>query len=236
MVGTPYTNLEDLNRRIRLLEQRLKDQEQWTELSPEGSCPKFEELKVWVSINIPQGRFGLFVDRHSFLEFFTSAVHLDTDASAAESHSEKAVYATYQETQVAGSFKNLFPTVFGKGRATNVDDAICLLAVSTGDKWNNGPTGLHHQLMHNMNDVGYELDSSIKVVLQNYPEVRQLVTNCVTQSKHFVIDLITFMSTEYAVWQQHGLEKWESWMIVCQIVCRIFNMQSARILARSARD
>ncbi len=84
----------------------------------------FEELKVWVNINIPQGRFGLFVDGHSFLEFFTAAVHLDTDASAAaESPLEKAGYATYQETQVAGSFKNLFPTVFGKGGAANVDDA-----------------------------------------------------------------------------------------------------------------
>ncbi len=43
------------------------------------------------------------------------------------------------------------------------------------------------------------------------------------------------MSTEYAVWQQQGLGKRESWMIVCQIVHRIFeDMQSAQISARSA--
>jgi hypothetical protein len=88
-----------------------------------------------------------------------------------------------------------------------------------------------------MNDVGYELDSSIKVVLQNYLEARQLATDCIMQSKRFVIGLITFMSTEYAVWQQRGLGKWESWMMVCQIVRRNFeDMHSARILARSAQD
>jgi hypothetical protein len=115
------------------------------------------------------------------MEFSTSAVHLDTDISAvAESHLEKAGYAMYQETQVTDLVKNLFPTVFGKGRAANVDDSICLPAVCTEDKWKNGSTRLHHQLMHKMNDVGYELDSSIKVVLQNYMEACQLVTDCVT--------------------------------------------------------
>jgi glycyl-tRNA synthetase beta subunit len=45
------------------------------------------------------------------------------------------------------------------------------------------------------------------------------------------------MSTEYAVWQQRGLGKREAWLIVCQIVRKIFeDLQSARISARSARD
>lgn len=265
-------NLDILTQRLRDLELRMQDKEDWNPEPVEGSAlmrlesilkdqaakikilenrvvgegiqmgnlcyQTFEELKLWVKLNVPKGRFGLFVDGHSFLEFFTSSGHLDTEMSAAaENHSEKAGYATYQETQVAGSFKNLFPAVFGKGGAANVDDSLCLPAISHGDKWNNGSTGLHHQLMRNMNDVSYELDSSIKLVLQDYSEAKQLAIDCVTHSKRFVIDLITFMSTEYAVWQQRGLGKREAWLIVCQIVRKIFeDLQSARISARSARD
>jgi hypothetical protein len=150
------------------------------------------EVKSWVQINIPMGMFGLFVDGHSFLEFFSISNHLETETSAAaENHSEKAGYVTYQETLIAGTFKNLYPTLFGWGGASVVNDAIYLPAISSRDKWNNGSKGLHHQLMRNMNDT-YEIDSSIKVVLQNYPEARQsAAVDCITQSKHFVIDLIS---------------------------------------------
>jgi hypothetical protein len=195
----------------------------------------FDELQVWASVHVPTGRFGLFVDGHSLMEFFTSSVHLDTTTSAAaESHAEKAGYATWQETVVAGSFKNLYPSVFGKGGA---EEAICLPAITSGDKWSDGVSGVAPQMMRSMNDISRELDSSIKVVLQNHPEARQLAMDCVTQAKRFVIDLITFMSAEYASWQTRGLDKKGSWKIVCQIVRKVFeDMQSARISARSARD
>ena len=83
-----------------------------------------------------------------------------------------------------------------------MDDSECLPAIATGDTWNNGSIGIHHQLLHNMNDVSYQLDSSIKKVLKDYPLAKQLAIDCVTASKRFIIDLITFMSQEYSIWQQ----------------------------------
>jgi len=61
--------------------------------------------------------------------------------------------------------------------------------------------------------------------------------DCVTASKRFVIDLIAFMSQEYATWQTCGFTKKHAGQIVCQIVRRIFeDLQSARISARNAQD
>jgi hypothetical protein len=109
--------------------------------------------------------------------------------------------------------------------------------ISIGDKWNNGSIGIHHQLMRNMNNVSYQLDSSIRKVLKDHPEARQLATDCVTSAKWFVIDLISFMSQEYSTWQQGGLSKKDAWLIVSQIVRRIFeDLQTARISARNAQD
>jgi len=180
----------------------------------------------------------MFVDGHSFLEFFTLSGHVDTEAgTVAFSHSIKAGFSTYVEAQLAMSFKNLFPAVLGKGGPASMDDFEYLPAIAHGDKWNNSSTGIHHQLMRNMNDVSYQLDSSIKKVLKDHPEGRQLAIDCVTASKRFVIDLIAFMSQEYSTWQQRGFSKKDAWKIVCQIVRRIFeDLQLARISAHNCQD
>jgi len=197
--------IADLEEKIKILENRVVGAGVQM-----GSFvfQSFDDLVRWVQVKIPKGRFGLFVDGHSFLEFFTLSGHVDTEAgTAALSHSIKAGFSTYVEAQLAVSFKNLFPAVFGKGGSASMDDSECLPAIANGDKWNNGSTGIHHQLMRNMNDVSYQLDSSIKKVLKDHPEGRQLAIDCVTASKRFVIDLIAFMSQEYATWQQRGFSK-----------------------------
>ena len=230
-----YRRILDLEEKIKILESRVVG----AGVSL-GSLvfQSFEDLHAWVKLKVPKGRFGLFVDGHSFLEFFTLSGHIDTEAgTAAFSHSQKAGFSTYIEAQLAISFKNLFPVVFGKGGSSTLDDAECLPAISHGDKWNNGSTGIHHQLMRNMNDVSYQLDSSIRKVLKDHPEARQLAVDCVTSSKRFVIDLIAFMSQEYSTWQQRGFMKKNAWLIVSQIVRHIFeDLQSARISARNAQD
>ncbi len=108
----------------------------------------FEDLLLWVQTKLPTGRFGFIVDGHSFLEFFTLSTHIDSELSAAAEHNaEKAGYATYYEMKVAASFNYLFPLLFGKASSGGMDDSDVLPAVASGDKWNNGSTGLHHQVM-----------------------------------------------------------------------------------------
>jgi hypothetical protein len=192
--GVLYRHILDLEEKIKILENRVVSSGVQM-----GGCvfQSFDDLLVWVRIKVPKGRFGLFVDGHSFLEDFTLSGHIDTEAgTAAFSNSQKAGFATYVEAQLAVSFKNLFPIVFGKGGSASLDDSDCLPAISNGDKWNNGSTGVHHQLMRNMNDVSYQLDSSIKKVFKDHGEACQLAVDCVTASKRFVIDLIAFMSQE----------------------------------------
>jgi hypothetical protein len=240
--SAPTHEEDSLSRRLQDLEEKLKIVENrvvgaGVQL---GGCvfQSFEDLLTWVRVKVPKGRFGLFVDGHSFLEFFTLSGHIDTEAgTAAFSNSQKAGFSTYIEAQLAISFKNLFPAVFGKGGSSSLDDSECLPAISNGAKWNNGSTGLHHQLMRNMNDVSYQLDSTIKKVLKDHQEAKQLAIDCVTASKRFVIDLITFMSQEYSTWQQRGFTTKAAWQVVCQIVRRIFeDLQSARISARNVQD
>jgi hypothetical protein len=60
----------------------------------------FDDLLKWVQVKMPKGRFGLFVDGHSFLEFFTLTGHIDTESGTATfSNSQKAGFSTYLEVQ-----------------------------------------------------------------------------------------------------------------------------------------
>ena len=130
--------IADLEDKIKLLENRVVGAGVQM-----GSFvfQSFEDLVRWVQVKVPKGRFGLFVDGHSFLEFFTLSGHVDTEVgTAAVSHSIKAGFSTYVEAQLAMSFKNLFPAVFGKGGSSSMDDLDCLPAITKGDKWNNGST------------------------------------------------------------------------------------------------
>jgi len=48
-------------------------------------------VAVFFKVKVPKGRFGLFVDGHSFLEFFTLSGHIDTETgTAAFSNSQKS--------------------------------------------------------------------------------------------------------------------------------------------------
>jgi hypothetical protein len=239
----------DIQQRLDQLEVTLRDQAHTISLLENrvvGAGVKmgdlvfqsFEDLLLWVKVKLPSGRFGFVVDGHSFLEFFTLSLHVDSESSAAAEHNaEKAGYATYYEMKVAASFNNLFPLLFGKASSAGMDDSDSLPGVISGEKWNNGSTGLHHQIMRKMNDVSYQLDANIKQVYRNHTEARQLAIDCVTASKRFVIDLVAFISQEYSTWQTRGFTKKEAWKVVCQIVCRLFeDLESARVSARHVRD
>ena len=198
----------------------------------------YEDLHLWTKKHIPTGRFGLIVDAHSFLEFFTLAGHIDTElVAAAEHNAEKAGYATFYEMKVGASFSNMFPLIFGKPSSTGIDVTTGLPGVASGEKWVHPTTGVHAQVMRKMNDISYQFDTNIRQVYRDHPEARKLATDCVTSAKRFIIDFFTFVSTEYQLWQQRGFSKKDAWDIVCQIIRRIFEeLETSRISARHSRD
>ncbi len=128
------SQFSDLEDKVKLLENRVVG----AGVQMGGmDFQSFEDLLAWVQIKLPRGHFGLYVDGHS-LEFFTLSGHVDTEAGTTSfSHSQKADFSAYIEAQLAISFKNLFPVVFGKGGSGNNDDSECLPAINNGDKWNN---------------------------------------------------------------------------------------------------
>jgi len=102
-----YRRILDLEEKIKILENRVAG----SGVQLGGYVfQSFDDLLVWVKVKVPKGRFGLFVDGHSFLEFFSLSGHINTEAgTAAFSNSQKAGFSTYVEAQLAISFKNLFP-------------------------------------------------------------------------------------------------------------------------------
>jgi hypothetical protein len=69
--------LKDLEEKIKLLENGVAGT-----VVQMGNIlfQSFEDLLSWVQVKIPKGRFGLTVDGHSFLEFFTLSGYIDTEA------------------------------------------------------------------------------------------------------------------------------------------------------------
>jgi hypothetical protein len=74
------------------------------------------------------------------------------------------------EARVAASVQNLFSMVFGESRASELDDSEFLPTIQDPDKWDNGATGICHQIGHGMLDVEYQLKSAINMVLGAYPD------------------------------------------------------------------
>jgi len=82
-----YHCILDLEAKIKILENRVVGV--GVQL---GGCvfQSFDDLLVWVKTKVPKGRFGLFVDGHLFLEFFTLSGHIETETgTAAFSNSQR---------------------------------------------------------------------------------------------------------------------------------------------------
>ena len=87
-----YHQVLDLEEKIKILENRVVGA--GVQLG-NLVCQSFDDLLVWVRVKVPKGRFGLFVDNHSFLKFFSISGHIDTEVgTAAFSHSQRAGFIT----------------------------------------------------------------------------------------------------------------------------------------------
>ncbi len=74
----------------------------------------FDDVQTWVTTDLPNRRYGLFVDAVSLLDFFTSIGHVDAEKTFSAFYNQhKTGFSSIYEARVAASVQNLFPMVFG---------------------------------------------------------------------------------------------------------------------------
>jgi len=198
----------------------------------------YEDFVIWIKTNLPPGRFGLFVDGHSLLDFFSFVGFLDAESVANSFHSSnKSGFKSMLETRVAASMQNYFPAPFGKVAGDKIEDSESLPGISDPDKFDNGSTGVRYKILRGMKDVSLQLESNIDKVLRNYPDAKQMARDLLLSSTRFVIDLLNFMSQDYNSWKLRGYTKREAWKMTCRSVHRILDdLQGARMSGRDAGD
>ena len=226
--------VRDINAKVRLLEQRVVGDRVQI-----GSrvFQLFEDLKAWVVTELPNGRYGLFVDAVSLLDFFAFTGFTDSEKSIAAMHnSQKTGFTTMYEARATATLQNVFPLIFGKGASSGLDDSEYLPAISDPDKWDNGVTGIKHQISRSMGDVEYQLETAIDSTFRDVPETRQIARDCLYGAKCFVTDMCVFISGDYNRWQLQGHSKKEASKITSVCVWRMFEeMFSVRVVARDVR-
>lgn len=74
----------------------------------------FDDVQTWVTTDLPNRRYGLFVDAVSLLDFFTSIGHVDAEKTFSAFYNQhKTGFSSIYEARVAASVQDLFPMVFG---------------------------------------------------------------------------------------------------------------------------
>jgi hypothetical protein len=198
----------------------------------------FEDVETWVKAELPNQRYGLFVDAVSLLDFFTCIGHVDAEKTFSSFHSQqKTGFSSMYGARVAALVQNLFPMVFGKSSSTGLDDSEFLPAIQDPDKWDNGVTGLKHQICRGMSDVEYQIESAIETVLSQHVEARQLAKECLYKAKRCVSELCNFISNDYQKWKHRGHGKRDAWRMTAVSARRVFEeIHSERVVARDIYD
>jgi hypothetical protein len=198
----------------------------------------FDVVESWVKTDLPNQCYGLFVDAVSLLDFFSCIGHVDADKTFAAFHSQqKTGFTLMYEARVAASIQNVFPMVFGRTSSSGMDDSEYIPAIQDPMKWDNGVTGIKHQITRGMSDVEYQLESAIDMVLGPYGEARQIAKECLFKSKRFVTDLCHFISNDYQKWKLRGHGQKDAWQMTAVSVRRIFEeIHSERVIARDIYD
>ncbi len=182
---------------------------------------------------LPNHRYGLFVDGVSIFEFFTAG-HIDAETTYSSFYSQhRTGFKSSFEARVASSVQNLFPSVFGKSDS-NIDMTEALPALPTPAKWdsNDGNTGLCYQILHNMADVELQFQETITTVLGDYLEAQHIARECLHHSKRFALELCQFITLDYQKWKYHGHSQKDAWKMTSVCVRRIFEeLYSERVVA-----
>jgi len=119
--GTFDADMRDVKAKLVLLEQRVVGEgvQMGTKVF---QC--FEDMRTWTITGLPNGRYGLFVDGVSLLDFFAFTGFTESEKSIAAMHnSQKTGFTTMYEARAAATLQNVFPLILGKNYAGGMDDS-----------------------------------------------------------------------------------------------------------------
>lgn len=224
--------LQDLQSQIHLLNQRVVGG--GVQIGTKV-FQSFEDVQAWVVAELPNKRYGLFVDAVSLLDFFSFLGHTDNEKQLSAFHNQqRAGFATQYESRVATSIQNLFPHVFGKAGS---EESQYLPGVPDPDKWDNGLHGLKHAISKGMGLVETQVENAIHTVLHPYPEAKRLAQECLYKAKRFITELCTFISEDFHNWKARGHGKKDAWRMTSVCVRRVFEeIHAERVIARDGYD
>jgi hypothetical protein len=227
---------------LRTLEHTVKSLEK--RIVGDGICIKNflfqskEDMQIWLKTNLPNNRFGLFLDAVSIFNFLAQS-HTDDQANMSHLYaSQKSGFDTTYESTVLSFMKNLFPNIIEKGGADGLDTSKLLPGLSDADKWiSNGVTGLQMPVEWESPNVDDEFQSVISSTFEDFPEARDLVLELLYRSKKFALDLCHFIQRDFDFWKHKGYSKKEFWELTCLSVQQILeDIQVVRIIGHNSRD
>lgn len=176
---------------------------------------------MWMVTNIPNNRFGFFLDEVSIFDFLAQ-LHLDNQENMSQLYNlQKNGFETTYESRIIYSMQNLFPNLFGNTAANGMDMSQALLGLQSVDKWNNnGVTELQLQVEHELPNVEIQFRNAISATFEDYPDACDLALELLYRSKKFALDLCIFIQCNHDFWKHEGYSKKEAWELTCLSVCR----------------
>ena len=227
--------MRDVKHQLKILQQRITGN--GVQIGTKV-FQSFEDVKTWVTTNIPTRRYGLSLDAVSLLDFISASNHSDSEKTFMAFHNQqKTGFTSMHEPRVAISTQHLFPTVFGRSQSTGLDNCEFLPALPDVSKWDAGSTGLRYHINKSLIDVVTQVESAIDSILDSHNEAQHIAMECLIESKRFISELCHFIFHDYIKWLHRGHSKREAWKITAICRHRIFDaLHSERITARDILD
>lgn len=94
-----------------------------------------------------------------------------------------------------------------------MDITEALPALKSPNKWDSddGNTGLHYQITHNMSDVKLQISESIMMILSDTLEAQYIARECLHQAERFALELCQSITLDYQTWKFRGHTKKDAW-------------------------
>lgn len=196
------------------------------------------EHQDWLKNNLPNLKFGVFVDGFSAWEYFFKSDNSELNDYLNEDYAtHKVGFKSLHESLVANSFYNVLPSALGKG----LDKSEFLPAFTRPELWDNndGSSGLRYRLTRELNSVRSQVIKNIEYSIPfSASPARILAIECLQHSLHFIAELSAYITRSYTELCHSGtFSTSQCWSPVSRCARRCFtDMSDARVTAKDIKE